>query len=200
MEVVVGAQCAVQECRQLDFLPFTCDLCSLTYCLDHRTYQKHRCPRADEQDCRVILCPICHNSIRIVPNEDINLTFERHRTSPDCKKKEKKARCPVAECKEKLTFSNTFDCKKCGKQVCLKHRFEDLHPCIEEKPRPKQKPASAPATKPSSVGGQQKQQSYPNGKPSQGKRKQKGKGFGGLFACMCGKKQMMRSDDDDLLS
>ena len=28
----LGEHCAVQECRQIDFLPFTCDCCKRVYC------------------------------------------------------------------------------------------------------------------------------------------------------------------------
>lgn len=131
MELDVGAHCAVASCHQLDFLPFVCDLCEKAFCLDHRTYAAHSCPKADDRDCRVILCPICKNSVKIVHGEDVNVTFDRHRASPECKQKEKKKRCPVTNCKEKLTFSNTFDCPKCKKSVCLTHRFDDAHECIK---------------------------------------------------------------------
>lgn len=35
----IGSHCS--ECRQLDFLPFTCAKCKLVFCLDHRN--KHAC-------------------------------------------------------------------------------------------------------------------------------------------------------------
>jgi hypothetical protein len=30
----------------VDFLPFTCDCCSNVFCLEHRSYDAHRCPKA----------------------------------------------------------------------------------------------------------------------------------------------------------
>jgi len=32
----IGQHCAHPDCRQLDFLPFQCDCCFRTFCLDHR--------------------------------------------------------------------------------------------------------------------------------------------------------------------
>lgn len=41
----------------------------------------------------------------------------------------KKKRCPVEGCKEKLNSTNTFACKSCHSEVCLKHRFPTDHQC-----------------------------------------------------------------------
>ena len=35
----------------------------------------------------------------------------------------KKLKCPVPGCKEKLTSINTYSCRSCSTDVCLKHRF-----------------------------------------------------------------------------
>jgi len=48
------------------------------FCLEHRQYKNHDCPNANEQDVTVIVCPVCHKSIRTIPNEDENVTWERH--------------------------------------------------------------------------------------------------------------------------
>ncbi|XP_069778154.1 AN1-type zinc finger protein 1 isoform X2 [Narcine bancroftii] len=42
-ELELGKQCDVHCCRQLDFLPFVCDACSGTYCLQHRIKDAHGC-------------------------------------------------------------------------------------------------------------------------------------------------------------
>uniref|UniRef100_UPI00398EC166 AN1-type zinc finger protein 1 n=1 Tax=Pristiophorus japonicus TaxID=55135 RepID=UPI00398EC166 len=42
-ELEVGKRCEVQHCQQLDFLPFVCDGCSGTYCLEHRSKDIHGC-------------------------------------------------------------------------------------------------------------------------------------------------------------
>ena len=39
----IGDRCALQNCSQLDFLPFVCNGCKRTYCLDHRGASAHDC-------------------------------------------------------------------------------------------------------------------------------------------------------------
>ena len=41
----------------------------------------------------------------------------------------RKPRCPVPGCKEKMTATNTYRCKECCVDVCLKHRFGKDHRC-----------------------------------------------------------------------
>lgn len=38
-------------------------------------------------------------------------------------------KCPVKGCGKTLSLVNEFKCKKCHKEVCLHHRFEDDHDC-----------------------------------------------------------------------
>ncbi|KAH9301833.1 hypothetical protein KI387_013416, partial [Taxus chinensis] len=103
------------------------------FCLEHRTYTKHHCPNANEHDLTVLVCPMCAKGVRLVPNEDPNITWESHMRT-DCDptnydKVTKKPRCPVSGCKETLTFSNKFKCRDCGQEICLKHRFGPDHKC-----------------------------------------------------------------------
>ena len=44
----------------------------------------------------------------------------------------KKPRCPVPGCKEKLNIVNTHTCKHCNASVCLKHRFAEDHACQQK--------------------------------------------------------------------
>ena len=32
----LGARCSLETCKQQDFLPFVCDACNRTFCLEHR--------------------------------------------------------------------------------------------------------------------------------------------------------------------
>ena len=128
-----GDHCGWPECRQLDFLPFACDCCSQTFCLDHRTYAAHRCPASGSKHSEVIVCPLCAKAVRLAPGADPNAAFEAH-TSSGCdpshyNKVHNKPRCPVANCKEKLSLINTYRCKVCTQKVCLKHRHQDDHSC-----------------------------------------------------------------------
>eukprot|EP00750_Incisomonas_marina_P008904 INCI15736.1.p1 GENE.INCI15736.1~~INCI15736.1.p1 ORF type:complete len:103 (+),score=9.76 INCI15736.1:77-385(+) len=96
----LGTRCAANLCARQDFLPFKCDACHETFCLDHRVYENHSCPVGrSAKDVRVFLCPICEKSIKIRRDEDINLTWNRH-SERECaaiqtkRKKKAKVGCP----------------------------------------------------------------------------------------------------------
>lgn len=132
-----GVHCCVAECNQRDFLPLTCDCCSKVFCLDHYRYEDHACPHASAKDSRVLICPVCEKGVRLVHDEDPNATMERHMhesctgrpASVAGSRPGRKPRCPVAGCKQQLTFSNKVQCGKCCQTTCLKHRFEEDHNC-----------------------------------------------------------------------
>ncbi|KAF6158553.1 hypothetical protein GIB67_040067 [Kingdonia uniflora] len=105
----------------------------IVFCLDHRSYGKHRCPKANKQDVTVVVCPLCAKGVRLIPDEDPNITWETH-VNTDCdpsnyERVAKKKKCPVPRCKELLTFSNTIKCRDCVVDHCLKHRFGPDHNC-----------------------------------------------------------------------
>ncbi|KAM0943648.1 putative transcription factor C2H2 family [Dioscorea sansibarensis] len=140
----LGKHCSVEDCKLIDFLPFTCDRCSQVFCLQHRSYSKHLCPNANLQDVTVLVCPLCAKGVHLVPNQDPNITWESH-VNTDCdpsnyQKATKKRKCPVPGCKEILTFSNTIRCRDCTQEHCLKHRFGPDHKC----PGPKKPDSSFP--------------------------------------------------------
>ncbi|KAF3580071.1 hypothetical protein DY000_02035817 [Brassica cretica] len=56
----LGKHCSVDICKQIDFLPFTCDRCLLVFCLDHRSYMKHTCPKGDREDVTCRDCNVDH--------------------------------------------------------------------------------------------------------------------------------------------
>ncbi|XP_022766005.1 zinc finger AN1 and C2H2 domain-containing stress-associated protein 16-like [Durio zibethinus] len=140
----LGKHCSVEDCKQIDFLPFTCDRCHLVYCLEHRSYIKHHCPNADKKDVTVVICPLCAKGVRLIPDEDPNINWETH-VNTECDpsnydKVTKKKKCPVPGCREVLTFSNTIKCRDCTIDHCLKHRFGPDHKC----PGPKKPESSFP--------------------------------------------------------
>ncbi|KMZ61411.1 AN1-type zinc finger protein 2B [Zostera marina] len=129
----LGKHCSVDDCKMIDFLPFTCDRCSQVFCLEHRGYSTHSCPKANQQDVTVVVCPICAKGVRLIPNQDPNITWESH-VNTDCdpanyQRVNKKKRCPVKGCRETLVFSNTIRCRDCDEEHCLKHRFGLDHNC-----------------------------------------------------------------------
>lgn len=129
----VGQHCSFPDCQQNDFLPFKCDCCNRVFCLEHRTYQKHACLKSGSRETNTIVCPICAKAIKLSAADDPNTVFERH-TRQGCDpsnyaKVHQRPRCPAQGCREKLGAINTYTCKECGKQVCLKHRFAQDHQC-----------------------------------------------------------------------
>ncbi|KAH1194699.1 Zinc finger AN1 and C2H2 domain-containing stress-associated protein 16 [Glycine max] len=129
----LGKHCSVSYCKQLDFLPFTCDRCNQVYCLLHRGYIKHKCTKANKQDVTVAICPLCAKGVRLIPDQDPNITWDNH-VNVDCdpsnyEKVTEKRECPAPGCKEVLVFSNTIKCRDCLKDHCLKHRFGPDHKC-----------------------------------------------------------------------
>ncbi|XP_010523911.1 PREDICTED: zinc finger AN1 and C2H2 domain-containing stress-associated protein 13-like [Tarenaya hassleriana] len=140
----LGKHCSVDDCKLIDFLPFTCDRCLQVFCLDHRSYIKHSCPKGNRGDVTVVICPLCAKGVRLNPDEDPNITWEKH-VNTDCdpsnyEKATKKKKCPVPRCREALTFSNTIKCRDCNLDHCLKHRFGPDHNC----PGPKKPEQSFP--------------------------------------------------------
>lgn len=128
----LGTHCQFSDCRQLDFLPFQCDACRQIFCVEHRSYKSHDCPKPDHRSRKVVVCDACSMSIETTGcgGEDEKVILLRHRKSGYCDPmKKKKPTCPVRRCKEALTFSNTSVCKSCDIRVCLKHRFPADHGC-----------------------------------------------------------------------
>lgn len=105
MDPLVEGQrhCAFEGCNQLDFLPFKCDCCDRVFCLAHRSYSAHSCPKSGGKDRFVLVCPICNQSFPVIDGEDANLTWERHSASTACNPANfntaKKKKCPVKGCK-----------------------------------------------------------------------------------------------------
>ncbi|ONK75371.1 uncharacterized protein A4U43_C03F16130 [Asparagus officinalis] len=129
----LGKHCSVDDCKLIDFLPFDCDRCKKVFCLQHRSYNTHKCPNADDNDVTVLICPLCATGVRLIPNQDPNITWDIH-VNTDCdpsnfQRATKKKQCPVPGCKELLTFSNTIRCRDCTREHCLKHRFGLDHKC-----------------------------------------------------------------------
>ncbi|KAL9269026.1 Zinc finger AN1 domain-containing stress-associated protein 12-like protein [Drosera capensis] len=135
----LGRHCEHPDCHQLDFLPFTCNGCQQVFCLEHRTYKSHQCPKSDHGSRKVSLCERCSLAIETTGKygEDEKKIMREHEKSKDCDPaKYKPPRCPVRRCKEILTFSNNATCKSCQIKVCLNHRFPADHACERLNMRP----------------------------------------------------------------
>lgn len=131
--LALGSHCSVPACQQIDFLPFKCDCCGKVFCLQHRTYESHSCQEAGSRDTNTIVCPICAKAVKLTAADDPYAVFDRH-TQTDCDptnyaKVHQRPKCPAKGCREKLGAINTYTCKECCTQVCLKHRFPEAHQC-----------------------------------------------------------------------
>ncbi|XP_070575815.1 AN1-type zinc finger protein 1-like [Ptychodera flava] len=51
-ELDVGKHCSVNTCKQLDFLPFTCNGCSRIFCLEHHSLGSHSCTQENMVNCK----------------------------------------------------------------------------------------------------------------------------------------------------
>ena len=74
----LGKHCEAEECNQLDFLPFQCDACGQTYCLDHRSYQAHKCEKEAGRESTTLVCPLCAKAVKMTRGEDPNAALEAH--------------------------------------------------------------------------------------------------------------------------
>lgn len=132
MEFVnLGAHCALSTCKQQDFLPFTCELCNLIFCLDHRTPDSHSCSHAS-QGRQSFSCPVCNKAVLLSPSEDPNITWERHNSSSECAR-QKSQKCPVKGCRTKMNMMNSCRCEPCRGTYCFTHRYTDSHDCVQER-------------------------------------------------------------------
>ncbi|KAL3475290.1 hypothetical protein BJX99DRAFT_229967 [Aspergillus californicus] len=116
----IGRHCQYEYCNQLDFLPFRCESCRGTYCLNHRTETTHHCPKAGEWARRQ------------------NATNQTT-TGPATQKPTiyNSQQCADLSCK---TLINTLKdpavrCPECRREYCLKHRLREEHDCAKIAPR-----------------------------------------------------------------
>jgi hypothetical protein len=124
----LGARCTLEECKQHDFLPFTCERCFKAFCLNHRTPDSHNCSVAVYEG-NVIICPKCSHAMKASMQTDTQSLLVAHlRTS--CKQARDTPLCPVLGCGKKLTETGSIVCPSCRKRVCLSHRYTDCHLCV----------------------------------------------------------------------
>lgn len=113
----IGSHCQYTYCNQLDFLPFRCESCKGTYCLEHRTETTHKCPRAGDW--------------AAARRKADALTPKNNATSAGKLTLLSATQCSHPNCK---TYINTLSsvgvgCPTCNRQYCLKHRLREDHDC-----------------------------------------------------------------------
>ena len=112
----IGAHCQMSFCHQLDFLPFRCESCRGTFCLDHRTESSHSCANAGAWARRRNQLDASSRPSQPKPSV---LNHEQQCSDPSCK-----------------TLIHTalvtgVHCDKCRREYCLKHRFQSEHDCAK---------------------------------------------------------------------
>jgi len=145
----VGKHCEHPECNMRDYLPFTCDACHKTFCLDHQKYKDHDCKAGLDtlkgRTQHTAPCPLCLQSVTApaCANEDKDKMFYEHWKScpvalgmsaavqtqkqKSIKKKKKRSKC--SKCKKKIKKYMKFECRDCGDLFCLQHRNPLDHSC-----------------------------------------------------------------------
>lgn len=118
----IGRHCQFEYCRQLDFLPFHCDSCKGTFCLEHRTETAHKCPRAGEW-------------AAARRRQETGTTTAGNTTSAK-PTVYNSAQCSSPPCKTLIhTLQNTgVHCPTCNREYCLKHRLREDHDCAKLTP------------------------------------------------------------------
>jgi AN1-type zinc finger protein 1 len=113
---LIGSHCQFAYCNQLDFLPFRCESCRGTFCLDHRTETTHQCPRAGEWAARRRRAQLATPSIGAGKTLQ-EVETERPCASPSCKSVIGSGLNP------------SVHCPTCNRSYCLKHRLKEDHNC-----------------------------------------------------------------------
>ena len=121
----IGARCQFAYCHQLDFLPFRCESCKSSFCLDHRSETAHRCPRAGEwaKNRRQQNTNTSGGATSLPPSSSGGRMLSGLNPTE----------CSQSECKTIVnTIQNTGSrCDNCNRQYCLKHRFREEHDCAK---------------------------------------------------------------------
>lgn len=129
----VGVHCATAGCHQLDFLPFTCELCKLKFCLEHRD---HECSKAHLAHKNVVVaCPLCSQLVT-VKDASVDDAISRHidggchaptvmTTSSAASSALPGHACGICNERELVRVV----CASCGLQTCLRHRAPAAHAC-----------------------------------------------------------------------
>jgi AN1-type zinc finger protein 1 len=113
---LIGKHCQYEYCNQLDFLPFFCQSCKHTFCLDHRSETAHHCAEAGAWAERRRQAALAR------PSAGEGRTM-RDRVS--------QKPCAAHDCKTTVGTSLVpgVHCDRCNRDYCLKHRLGEEHDC-----------------------------------------------------------------------
>ncbi|KAI0859499.1 AN1-like zinc finger protein [Xylaria cubensis] len=156
---LIGKHCQLEYCNQLDFLPFFCQSCKKTFCLDHRTEDSHKCENkgawAERRRQAQLARPAAGEGKRMR-----DYVSEKP--------------CAAADCKTTVGTSLVpgVHCASCNHDYCLKHRLREEHDCQNKTPigaRPVNEQAKSAFAKLRAWGSAKKEQAsraLPKAKPT----------------------------------
>ncbi|KAI1279988.1 AN1-like zinc finger protein [Xylaria sp. FL0933] len=118
---LIGKHCQLEYCNQLDFLPFLCQSCKKTFCLDHRTEDAHKCENkgawAERRRQAQLARPAAGEGKRMR-----DYVTQKPCAAADCKTTIGTALVPGVHC------------ANCNYDYCLKHRLREEHDCKSKVP------------------------------------------------------------------
>ena len=122
----LGSHCALEECKQKDFLPFKCGHCGITTCRVHSSLSGHRCPYLTSAT--TVVCPLCDLVVSVKDAASADAAMDSH-ISSGCKARPSPYtfKCRVKGCKRKT--AQLVACKRCERSFCLDHRLPMDHRC-----------------------------------------------------------------------
>mmetsp|Transcript_55609 Transcript_55609/g.154956 ORF Transcript_55609/g.154956 Transcript_55609/m.154956 type:complete len:309 (-) Transcript_55609:201-1127(-) len=179
---LVGESCSFELCRDRDFLPFACRHCSKKFCLRHAAPVEHECKvwdpvaEAENDGARALVCPICEKAVRYQNGPGAAEAAWAAHEAICAGRAEEVPRCPALRCTKTLTASGSVICGTCRKRVCLKHRYEDMHPCREQAMVMRFSALGVGAPNPGAMGvAAQQQQQQPESTSSRRRKKKENK-------------------------
>ncbi|CAJ2512413.1 Uu.00g054280.m01.CDS01 [Anthostomella pinea] len=118
---LIGRHCQLEYCNQLDFLPFFCQSCKKTFCLDHRIEDSHKCANKGAWAERRRLAQLAKPS-----------AGEGRRMRDYVSEKP----CAATSCKTTVGTALVpgVHCPTCNRDYCLKHRLKEEHDCANKVP------------------------------------------------------------------
>ncbi|KAK4248299.1 zinc finger-like protein [Corynascus novoguineensis] len=120
---LVGSHCEYSYCNQLDFLPFRCQSCNKTFCLDHRTEDSHACANPGAWAARKREAELARQSLGEGKRmRDVGGGGQKPCADDDCKTTIGTALVPGVHC------------PNCNRDYCLKHRLREDHDCANKVP------------------------------------------------------------------
>jgi predicted nucleic acid binding AN1-type Zn finger protein len=118
---LIGKHCQLEYCNQLDFLPFFCQSCKKTFCLDHRTEDAHKCENRGAWAERRRQAQLAR------PSAGEGKRMRDYVTQKPC---------AADDCKTTIGTSLVpgVHCASCNHDYCLKHRLREEHDCKNKVP------------------------------------------------------------------